>query len=1354
MPDGLANKSGSVAAMLVKLLIVVVLLVTAAIILQSKGYDVTAPFSDAYSYYFGHRQTAEQARQPVAVHLPVTPPAEIAEVLPDAELMAHEPAPGLPAIPRIALHPFVYSQYREQRNDGSEVSQLIVSLLMIELSKSDNFDLLDRSLVPTILSEKSQLLGASGYDSSQASIDKLPLSDFTLTGVLFSSQHGRSFSLKLIRNNTGQIVGARRYSFDMDNVQKTAAQAVSFVTGLIDQVGKQDDIDNAKRIAFGHFVNLDGNSDLSRGREITEGLIDRFINDSGLSVLERTQVFPLLFEENLRTLQYTDEYQASERPHSDYFVYGKYRLGHGGSEKPITIYLYIDLVKSGRKFVILHADDWDNAERAIADTVREYLSQPQQLLAEVDNYGKFNVWGIIEPDAFADAFNGVVTSHNTSEVFQALINEGYFEHSHDYVSLNLSHQLDLILNYPHTGTLANFNQEESAAIFERLRSYVFRPGLYAKYLHPKRRYNLNRINETKRSWRQVERTRDYDAEATLQFDIASAICGMHIIKASTIPSVDFYPKVQRESDERRRTNLEMAIDGFASAAYLDPAFLDAMVLLGYGLCDKLIGRRPSGNMIHAWVVDHTKKANLKSVGGIYFNVTEDVEEKDKLIFLSADAIDRVDDAGLTDMFLGSLMCDEYIVSKHESKLKRIVGEIGEPSSDSDFERLVYAYAGMVQAKCVQLTQWPRSLGNMRKYTSAMEPLAVLALSNEKAAALRSKLLRDIELHYPAAYPYLLIRMETVAPFVAKEQDDMVARVSSRSVIPIEIADFMKDALKLFERRVKSGDIAAAKRYVQYFSDFFGMDADTAMDFAYLYRRVGDIAQSERLLKENGKNSFEVSGFDLEQVNGTYRSEGLNEKGHIKFSNSTKPEIYFVYRANPIHFGMGEKAHRWSLYIDSARPYHGNTKPDKVWPDATVASKGSDDEQKVDMGSVVVIELEALTKEGLALPENTIEWLAGGNTFVDYHNKVAIKAYPNKETEGPLLDEYFPESLTKTRRAGVVKEVLFRKGYISVTGLPLFDKKNPLRSRLKKDFPDYSAKELGGIGMALEATRKLEGAGYVEMYDSADGRWHRTTTLIPDDAIAERYFGRAAAVYGDQALVCDCKDGIYNFKRVGGEWRQQYRFESRCNNVAMNERWAAVRESEKVLVYRYDNGKWQKDQTLQPDHYLENKSLDHNFEYFGDAIAVWKDTIFVGNPYGGKNNRGQLYIYSNHGGKWKQTHKLQSYQSSSAFGRSIAVTDPYLFVGNPSDGEPDSRDGKIQSPTWRTGAVLVYQNTGSDWIPKAKLIVKGRPRLAEFGLKVRLQQDKDWQVVMTSRKKLYRINHADLIARLEQSAEAH
>ena len=120
-----------------------------------------------------------------------------------------------------------------------------------------------------------------------------------------------------------------------------------------------------------------------RGRELTERLIERFAADKNNTVLSRTQMFPLVFEEYLRILQYTDQDQTSLHSNARYLVYGNYRVdGQPGPER-ITLYLYIDLIRHGRELRILHAENWDAAYQAVEDAVSEALPLSQtQVSAE------------------------------------------------------------------------------------------------------------------------------------------------------------------------------------------------------------------------------------------------------------------------------------------------------------------------------------------------------------------------------------------------------------------------------------------------------------------------------------------------------------------------------------------------------------------------------------------------------------------------------------------------------------------------------------------------------------------------------------------------------------------------------------------------------------------------------------------------------------------------------------------------------------------------------------------------------------------------------------------------------------
>lgn len=1388
-----------------------------------------------------------------------------------ASIAPHDPVLAPPAVPRIALHPLEPAQYRQYHADGAVMSELITSLLMIELGKSNDIELMERSLVPAIFKEKSQLLVNDRTAPGLAAFAKVPLSDFTLTGSLSSSPQGKSYTLKLVRNATGQIWGARRFFFDMETLPQAIEQAARFVHEVAAQAEPADADSQEIKVAFGHFVSVDGrSSELTQGRDITDALIRDFVNRTDYTIFARTQAFPLLFEEYLRMLQYSDESRTSARTNVDYLVYGKYKTDFLDVDNPITIYLYIDRVRYGRDLVIVHAADWQQAEKSIVDVVSAHLPkrpgsvakdeaersrklfgaavrarglsfsqrlldgdaapsqgdilafksdhhaenvQPAQDLLQqslqVDpgnQFARLALALILERQGSAEearrlvedvrntpgpgaemafeilaagqrkflgglkpeVFSGVVASGREAQALQALIDEGYLREQFAKVMFDDSGHLDAILNYSHTSKLSGFSIDDSIRIFERMRALIHYQGLQVEYIHPSS-YDPARANRQMRGWRQVGKKSEYNAEAVLHFDVASHVSGLHAITFTDMPSVEFYPEMDGDSIERRLANLEVAVDGYAASAYLDASYLEATVLLGYALCQEQIGRCASGNMVHAWVIDHAKKANLRGRDGTYHNVTSKVEERDRLIFLSADAIDRVADADLTDMFRDTLLDNEYRVSKSGWRLERTLRETGEPTSDRDFARLVHAYAELIEAQCGQLAQRPRGLeSKLREYLFAMEALAKLASRNERAAQLRAGLLHDIESRYPTVYPYLIVAMRPVAPFVEKEQDDMIARVSARSVKSGPV-DLMESAMNLFEAAANSKDEERARRYIGFVADYYGLDANTAIDIAYMYQCIGDTDKAAHLLKAYGKNGFVLSAFSDETINGTYQSGGFDAGGRLIYGSADNPSLRFVYDATRSRSHFGEGNLKWTLLSargGMVRTYAGNDNQEHIgafafgnggqlfgkmtWtvqadePVANVAEHVASTSAASGSAAMVTTELIAMEKAELALPENSVERLLGNEFAIDHRHDLAIKGFSGESAEGPLRDEYFPPFLADTRRVGVVREQLFNKGYLSVTGFARFDQET-VHDRLAADFPDFSKEELFGLQKTLEATRKLAGAGYAQLYEARDGVWEKTAALVPEDAIADRRFGLAVAVYDGQSLICDEKDGLYHFKRVADQWQQQSRLVSRCDTLGMNDQWAVVgsgRKERKVLVYRNDGGGWQAVQTLAPDVGVGNGGMGRSFEYFGKAVAVTKDTIAVGVPYGANGNNGQVYIYSLAGDHWKLTQTLES---GPAFGSSLAATDELLLVGDPGEGETDSSAGSEKSPTWLSGAVSVYQRTAAGWLGRAKLLPKGRPRQEQFGSDVAFKEGGGLQVLVKSRTGVYRVPYADVVA---------
>ena len=129
-----------------------------------------------------------------------------------------------------------------------------------------------------------------------------------------------------------------------------------------------------------------------------------------------------------------------------------------------------------------------------------------------------------------------------------------------------------------------------------------------------------------------------------------------------------------------------------------------------------------------------------------------------------------------------------------------------------------------------------------------------------------------------------------------------------------------------------------------------------------------------------------------------------------------------------------------------------------------------------------------------------------------------------------------------------------------------------------------------------------------------------------------------------------------------------------------------------------------------------------YDWFGMGVAAAGDLLCVGavGADGPVANSGAAYLYEHQGGSWGLVTKLVDAGQSepSDFGASAAFlgTDQ-LFVGDWTDSSagPDGH-----------GSVLVFEDTGSGWSEKAKLLPSDLPAYAEFGRT--LACDGDWLVV--------------------------
>ena len=81
-------------------------------------------------------------------------------------------------------------------------------------------------------------------------------------------------------------------------------------------------------------------------------------------------------------------------------------------------------------------------------------------------------------------------------------------------------------------------------------------------------------------------------------------------------------------------------------------------------------------------------------------------------------------------------------------------------------------------------------------------------------------------------------------------------------------------------------------------------------------------------------------------------------------------------------------------------------------------------------------------------------------------------------------------------------------------------------------------------------------------------------------------------------------------------------------------------------------------------------------------------------------------------------------------RSIAATGDYLAIGSPGTGELDT-------PTMRSGSVLLYVRKDEGWRLLRHLVPEARPKFTQFGERVLITSAANPALLIKSSKTLYR-----------------
>lgn len=263
------------------------------------------------------------------------------------------------------------------------------------------------------------------------------------------------------------------------------------------------------------------------------------------------------------------------------------------------------------------------------------------------------------------------------------------------------------------------------------------------------------------------------------------------------------------------------------------------------------------------------------------------------------------------------------------------------------------------------------------------------------------------------------------------------------------------------------------------------------------------------------------------------------------------------------------------------------------------------------------------------------------------------------------------------------------------------------------------------------------SGSAYIFVRSGGVWSQQAKLTASDAAANDFFGISVALFKDTAVIGAFNDdhtslidpgGAYVFVRCGTTWSQQTKLTAADaaagdrfgRSVAIHENRAVVGASSEdnaggnnagaAYVFVRAGTFWSQTHKLT----ASDAAAD---DFFGDAVAVYEDTIVSGSPvddHAAGANAGAAYVFVRDGAAWPEEAKLTAPDGAAGdeFGNAVAVSDTRVVVG-----------AQLQLGSGiRPGAAYIYGSVGGVWTFFTKLMGSDPGSIDLFGESVSLSGD--------------------------------
>jgi len=265
------------------------------------------------------------------------------------------------------------------------------------------------------------------------------------------------------------------------------------------------------------------------------------------------------------------------------------------------------------------------------------------------------------------------------------------------------------------------------------------------------------------------------------------------------------------------------------------------------------------------------------------------------------------------------------------------------------------------------------------------------------------------------------------------------------------------------------------------------------------------------------------------------------------------------------------------------------------------------------------------------------------------------------------------------------------------------------------------------------------SGSAFVFQRSGGLWAEQAKLTASDTAAGDLFGVAVGISGDTAVVGASQDAdkgtnsgsAYVFVRSGDTWTQQQKLTAldgaasdffgtaaaiSGDTAVIGASWDDDKgaESGSAYVFVRSGTTWTQQQKLTA---LDGAASD----FFGAAVAISNDTIIVGasqdDDKGGES--GSAYVFFRSGTTWTQQQKLTASDGAAIdfFGASVSIAGETVLIGALLDDDACPSDANCNS-----GSAYVFTRSGTSWTEQQKLTAPDGAGGDRLGISVSVSGD--------------------------------